>query len=138
MNRLIWTALVGGLLLAADATAQAPVPRPLGGASTPPVSPYINLLRGGNAPAMNYYGLVRPQVEFRNAVLGLQGQFWNAQQAASLQTGEGGTTGHPVSFLNYGGYFMTTTGGPIGTGGPTAPTRPALGGGFGMSRPLSR
>ena len=137
MTRLLWAAFVAALMLTAEANAQPPLPRPLGGATTPPVSPYINLLRGGNAPAINYYGLVRPQLDFRNSILALQGQVWYAQQAAGLQTGETGTTGHPVAFMNYGGYFMTTAGGPV-AGGPTAPTRRALGGGFGMSRPLGR
>ena len=137
MTRLMWAALVAALFLTAEAKAQPPAPRPLGGASSPPVSPYINLLRGGTDPGINYYGLVRPQLDLRNAILGLQGQAWYNQQAANLQAGDWGTTGHPVSFLNYGGYFMTTTGGPV-AGGPTAPTRPTLGGGFGTSRPLGR
>src|SRR5438105_7645188 len=132
MTRLVWAA-VAALSLTAAATAQPPAPRPLGGVPSPPVSPYINLFRGGVNPGINYYGLVRPQIDLRNAVLGLQGQVWYAQQANNLQaTGDWGTTGHPVSFLNYGGYFMSTVGGPV-AGGPTAPTRPTLGGGFGTA-----
>ena len=30
-------------------------------------SPYLNLLRGGNSTLLNYYGLVRPEQEFRQA-----------------------------------------------------------------------
>jgi hypothetical protein len=138
MTRLVWAA-VAALSLAAAAGAQPPGPRPLGTVPSPTVSPYINLLRGGTDVGINYYGLVRPQVDFRNVVLGLQGQVWYAQQAANMQSATGAweTTGHPVSFLNYGGYFMSTIGGPV-AGGPTPPARPTLGGGFGMTRPLGR
>src|SRR6476661_2750052 len=30
-----------------------------------PVSPFLNLANGGN-PAVNYYGIVQPQIDFRN------------------------------------------------------------------------
>ncbi len=35
--------------------------------SRPTVSPYVNLLRRGNSTALNYYGLVRPEQDFRAA-----------------------------------------------------------------------
>lgn len=38
-----------------------------------PVSPYLNLSRGGNA-AINYYGLVRPQVEGSQALQSIERQ----------------------------------------------------------------
>jgi hypothetical protein len=39
--------------------------------------PLLNLARGGN-PAINYYGLVRPQLEFQQSIYGLQQQvgYW--------------------------------------------------------------
>lgn len=40
-------------------------PNAVGGRS--PFSPYLNLLRRGNSTAFNYYGLVRPELEFRGA-----------------------------------------------------------------------
>jgi hypothetical protein len=40
-------------------------PNGVGGRS--PFSPYLNLLRRGNSTAFNYYGLVRPELEFRGA-----------------------------------------------------------------------
>ena len=140
MTRLIWSTLVLGLLVA-DAAAQPPVgPRPLTGAKTPPVSPYLNLLRPGTSPGINYYGLVRPQVDFLNSVQALQSQFGYAQQAAGLPAGDLGTTGHPVFFLNYNAYFLNTTGQPAG-GGLASPIRQPIGGGiagsagaFGMPR----
>ena len=33
---------------------------------SPTISPYLNLNRGGNSPAFNYYTLVRPEFQFRN------------------------------------------------------------------------
>lgn len=35
------------------------------GQSRPAFSPYLNLLRGGNSTLFNYYGLVRPEQQFR-------------------------------------------------------------------------
>jgi hypothetical protein len=141
----MWATLAAALLIAADANAQAPVgPRPLTGVNTPPVSPYLNLLRPGTSPAINYYGLVRPEVNFMNSVQALQAQLGYAQQAAGAnQFGEPGATGHPAFFLNHGSYFLNTGGQPAVTGGPMAPTRLPLGGGLpgstaGTYRPLGR
>ena len=129
MTRVIWAMLVLGLCVA-GASAQPPVgPRPLTGVNTPPVSPYLNLLRPGTSPGINYYGLVRPQIDFQNSVQALQSQFGYAQQAAGLQTGDPGTTGHPVYFLNYSAYFLNTTGQPAG-GGMANPIRQPMGGAF--------
>jgi hypothetical protein len=129
MIRPIWAILLVGPF-AVGATAQPPVgPRPLTGATTPAVSPYLNLLRPGTSPAINYYGLVRPQADFLNSVQALQAQFGYAQQAAGLQAGEVGTTGHSVFFLNYNAYFLNTTGLPVG-GGVASPIRQPVGGAF--------
>ena len=129
MTRLMWATLFVGLF-ATGASAQPPVgPRPLTGANTPPVSPYLNLLRPGTSPAINYYGLVRPQADFRNAVQALQAQFGYAQQAAGAQAGDPLATGHPVYFLNYSAYFLNTTG-PATAGGVVNPIRPPMGGAF--------
>src|SRR5262249_19013880 len=75
------------------------------GTLPPAYSPYLNLLRGGNSFATNYYGLVRPEIGFRNQILGLQQQ--TALNSYELQTGQTGQlqTGHPVQFLNYSHYF---------------------------------
>jgi hypothetical protein len=145
MTRLMWAAVTATLLIAANGRAQPPLgPRPLTGVNTPPVSPYLNLLRPGTSPAINYYGLVRPEVNFMNSVQALQAQLGYAQQAAGgMQFGEPGTTGHPAFFLNHGTYFLNTTGQGPGAGGPMAPARQPLGGGLpgstaGASRPLGR
>jgi hypothetical protein len=76
----------------------------------PPVSPYINLLRAGSSPAVNLYGVVRPQLQFYSAANAFQEQI-NTNQVgiAGLQQGMNAavTTGHGVAFLNTGGYFLS-------------------------------
>src|SRR6478672_9100265 len=117
VTRLTWAALIGTLAIATAANAQPPLgPRPLTGVNTPPVSPYLNLLRPGTSPAINYYGLVRPEVNFMNSVQALQAQLGYAQQAAGVtQFGEPGTTGHPAFFLNHTSYFLNTGGSAAAT-----------------------
>jgi len=143
MTRTMW-ALLAVALASATAGAQPPLgPRPLTGVNTPPVSPYLNLLRPGTSPAINYYGLVRPEMNFLNSVQALQAQLGYVQQAAGLQAGEIGTTGHPAFFLNHGTYFLNANGQPSIAGGPQAPARTPLGGGLpgstaGAYRPLGR
>jgi hypothetical protein len=44
----------------------------IGAGSRPSFSPYLNLLRGGNSTLANYYGLVRPELDFRRANSQLQ------------------------------------------------------------------
>src|SRR5262245_56185746 len=74
----------------------------------PPYSPYLNLTRRGNQ-AVNYYGLVRPEVEARTAIRGLQGQVAQLRtQEVSPQPGistELPATGYAVRFLDNGNYF---------------------------------
>ena len=107
MHRLREMVLAGAGLLAClrGAQAQAPVTRPpVNPFNPPPVSPYLNLGRGG-APAINYYGLVRPQVDTAAYLQQLQRQ----QAAAALPPAElaGGVpvTGHPVQFMNFSHYY---------------------------------
>ena len=94
-------------------------------APSPTVSPYLNLLRRGTVPAVNYYGLVRPEVQMRNNMQNLQRQLRQTQSDLDVMTGADfglPFTGKSVSFLNTGGYFMTyapaggTTYGSFGTG----------------------
>ena len=78
----------------------------------PAFSPYLNLLRQGNSTALNYYGLVRPQVQFGNAIGGLQNEVdLNRQLITRNASGAANdpselTTGHAAVFLNTGGYFL--------------------------------
>ncbi|MFO0808537.1 MAG: hypothetical protein U0746_07940 [Gemmataceae bacterium] len=109
------------------AHAQAP------GAVRPPFSPYLNLTRPGNT-AINYYGLVRPEVDFRNSLNGLQSQYnalnQDANDPRNAQSFPG--TGHGAAFLNYSHYYAlrgSSARSPIGVGsgivGGTGATAPA-------------
>ena len=109
------------LLTALEGRAQAlgqPPP------STPPFSPYLNLLRRGN-PAVNYYGLVRPEQQFRQSigqlqqnVQGLDATVAEGQSASSL------TTGHPTQFQNTSHFFPQSRPGRSGSGAPTLTAPP--------------
>ncbi|MCI0699914.1 MAG: hypothetical protein L0241_02390 [Planctomycetia bacterium] len=90
-------------------------------------SPYLNLVRPGS-PGMNYYGLVRPELEFRNNLQQLQRNTTRLQTEFSQATGGDLSTGHPSAFMYFGGYYSG-----IGRGGlqnrnlpNTTPTRPSL------------
>lgn len=93
--------------------------RPLG---RPTVSPYVNLLRGGNSNSvLNYYGSVRPQQQFYSQderlsdnvndlkQQGYRRQQWNRQDGnKSFRRYRMGITGHSAGFMT------------IGRGGPGA------------------
>jgi hypothetical protein len=89
-------AVVAVSLGAGEVQAQAPPP--------PGYSPYLNLVRPGN-PGANYYGLVRPQVEFRADLLRLQRNTTALQTGLSQMSGGDLTTGHAAGFMYYGGYY---------------------------------
>lgn len=95
----------------------------------PAVSPYINLVRPGTAPAINYYGIVRPEIAFRNSILGLQGDVEANRQLITTGRDASGpgagvlATGHSAVFLNTGGYFLNSAGG-IGAGRSTGGQAP--------------
>jgi hypothetical protein len=95
----------------------------------------LNLLRRDNPGYLNYYGLVRPQQDFRQAVVGLRQDVAANQAAIQTATGPDGvllpTTGHRSFFMNTAGYFQSL-GGAAGPGGLTpglGATRPVAGGG---------
>jgi hypothetical protein len=120
-------------LTAGFAGAQPPMPY-----QTPTVSPYLNLLRPGAPTALNYYNLVRPQVEFNNAVQQLQSQVgYNRQALSDLQQGATRTnstlpaTGFIPQFQTQRSYFLTYSGGGMissGVGGGQIPNRASGGG----------
>src|SRR5262249_36450808 len=102
--------------VAVPATATAQVPS--GGVpglnpNGPGYSPYLNLLRSGNSAGFNYYGLVRPELQFRNAFRGMEQQIGaNQANIAQLSDARGlPFTGHTAVFLNTGGYFLNMSGG---------------------------
>jgi hypothetical protein len=102
--------LVVWLFLASSMVdAQPPAPRPPARQSTPSFSPYLNLLRGGN-PAINYYGLVRPELEFRGAIRQLQQQVETIPgQGLPAAAGQLPPTGHPVQFMNLSHYYPSAS-----------------------------
>jgi hypothetical protein len=81
-------------------------PGGIGAVGQPTFSPYLNLLRRGNSTLQNYYGLVRPEQQFRTAneqfqsnFNQVQRQFNSTQQtkvAPPLQS-----TGHHVRFMSH-------------------------------------
>ena len=75
------------------------------GGGRPAVSPYLNLFRGGD-PAINYYGLVRPQIAAGKNFdqLGLE---FNTLQSGLNQAPQ---SGHVSSFMTQSRYFMTNNG----------------------------
>ncbi len=116
------------LALGTNAYAQPQI-----GSYTPPVvnprpliSPYLNLnARGMTNSAVNYYGIVRPQMENHQAIQQLQQQFQTTQnlqpgQTGQLQEGEMMPTGHTMGgYFNYSHFFpiySRGTGGTTGTG----------------------
>lgn len=96
----------------------------------PTYSPYLNLLRPGGSVTQNYFGLVRPELNFRASVSNLQQQVTGNQQAIGGFQAEAGlpTTGHRAVFMNYGGYF-----GGLGGGA----SRPGISAGFGAGRQMT-
>lgn len=110
---LIRMRMVLGLAIAASVigTAQA---QPGGQRPTfnqyPTFSPYLNLNRPGTSPAINYFGIVRPQFQALSTFQSLEQQAAANRQAISDAAGAPATalptTGHPVAFLNTAGYFM--------------------------------
>jgi hypothetical protein len=123
MKRVMLSLFVVGLAISLAPQASAQVPGIGGGYRPPTVSPYLNLLRRGTLPAINYQGLVRPQLETNEALRRLQQQATtNQQNIQQLESGEFLPTGHPTQFLNHNRFFLTQTG---GTAGGTAGGRPA-------------
>jgi len=139
-DRLVAMAAVISTLTLGAAGLHAQPPRPGGYAPPPPpggayysrppaFSPYLNLLRGGGSPALNYYGLVRPEMQFRQSIQNLSGDVaMNQQMVDSLGAQMIGqsATGHATQFMNLGGYFMnsgSSMGASIlGTGNPRGAT----------------
>ncbi|HET6575737.1 MAG TPA: hypothetical protein VFG68_19205 [Fimbriiglobus sp.] len=94
--------------------ASAQVSGPVGPVARPTFSPYLNLLRQDNPTYLNYYGLVRPQLDFRQSLQNLRFDL-SAYQSQSQTNGQATLpgTGHRTVFMNTMGYFMTMGGGPI-------------------------
>src|SRR5882672_9735632 len=131
MQTSIFVAALLALLAASsnEAFAQPAYPGPGYGQGSPAYSPYLNLTRRGNSATANYFGLVRPELEFRGAYRGLQQQFNQQQNAALPAVDQFGLpyTGHTATFLNTGGYFMNLSGAGAGMGA-AGQKKPGIGG----------
>src|SRR5262249_25122255 len=106
LTMAVLVALLAPFFAASGARGQYPASGPPT-TSPPPVSPYINIIRRGADPGINYYGIVKPQVDTRASIQGLQQQVQsinNDVQQGNQQTGLP-TTGHPVQFQNLTPYF---------------------------------
>src|SRR5262245_36403130 len=64
--------LLGLLLVLAAGPVGSQGPANLNPRQNPKFSPYLNLLRQGSDPAINYYGIVRPEITFRSSIQRLQ------------------------------------------------------------------
>jgi hypothetical protein len=130
MNRAMMAlAVLAVSLCGQTAQAQLGYQRPITNPyQTPAFSPYLNLFRGGN-PALNYYGIVRPQEQFYNYIETHQ---FGPQAQQTLQAQQqllaGQTVSGPATFMSYNGYFLNVGGQRVGT--PAAPPggAPAIGG----------
>jgi hypothetical protein len=144
MNTLVWGALLANLTLAPG--QPSPPLAPGGSSSSAPFSPYLNLLRPGSSPAINYYGLVRPEQQMRQQLGQLQQQFrdfpatlapTNTEELAPAGNQLLTPTGHSFRFNSTGSYFNRLNGGAgvpsVARGLPMAgpnmgqPNRPAGG-----------
>jgi hypothetical protein len=82
----------------------------------PAVSPWLNLNRTGASAAINYYDLVRPQVDFRSGiqVLGQESRVQQAEIAGVAGQLAFPATGHRTLFFSHQRYFLNNFGGAAG------------------------
>ncbi len=108
-----WSAGAAAVVLVASVAAAHAQPPAPGGSRPPPFSPYLNLARPDSPTVLNYYGLVRPELQFRQSINALQQDVtFNQQAIGSLAAGNTGlpVTGHTTQFMNHGIYFMNNSG----------------------------
>jgi hypothetical protein len=137
MTLAVVVTLTSIVLEASPARAQFPTSPPR--YPSPAVSPYLNLLRRGTIPGVNYYGLVRPEMEMRRNLQSLQRQVTQTQSNVDMMTVAGASTGLPftgktASFMNTYGYFMNLSpagGTGYGTLGSPTGMMPGAGPGIG-------
>ena len=83
----IWFLCLDGAVIAQPAFRPGPSGAAVAPVNNPAVSPYLNLLRPGTNPAINYFGLVKPIVDYNSSINNLQQQ---VSDVASPSTGMGG------------------------------------------------
>jgi hypothetical protein len=140
MNKpiLLLTLGVGSLLVCAvgEAQAQYPPTRGIPSYNYPTYSPYLNLNRRGGTATQNYFGLVRPELDFRQNLLSLNQQTaTNQQTIAEIGNQILPATGHSILFNNTSHYFgnLQGGGGTGRTGGGTGQRAGGAGGAGGGS-----
>lgn len=106
MNRLTWTAILAAGVFVVPASAQGPYVRPqVNPYYRPPVSPYLNLAIGGS-PGINYYGIVRPQLQTNAALQQLQqAQMQEAAELTQAYTQGVPITGVRAQYMNFSHYY---------------------------------
>lgn len=136
MRQFRWAAAV--LAAVVTASVGSAQPQPTGGPAAPQFGSYLNLINRGGSPALNYFGIVRPQQQLAQQANQIQtqqrqlsanqqqlGQELNAAEYGIYGQSVFGTnrnlrgTGYIPTFNNTGHYFSTN---------------PALGGGGGGLR----
>lgn len=80
--------------------------------SSPPVSPYLNLTRTDVPASLNYFTLVRPQVEqdYMRAQLSGAGRPARQIQNTVPVTRRPGQTGHVARFMDYSNFYFRKPG----------------------------
>jgi hypothetical protein len=110
-----WLLVVGAAMGIGSQEAHAQFPYSgtgSAGSSGSGYSPYLNLLRQGGSLSQNYFGLVRPELNFQSSIGALGQKVAQDQQSISnLQFSNLPTTGHQAMFQNLGGYFQSRGGG---------------------------
>lgn len=138
MRQFRWAAAV--LAVVVSTSVGSAQPQPTGGPPAPSFGGYLNLINRGGSPALNYYGIIRPQQQLAQQfgqIAQQQRQLNQNQQqlGQELQAAEYGVYGQSVFGYNR---FLRSTGGYVPTFNNTGHyfnTNPALGaGGAGGSR----
>jgi hypothetical protein len=122
MNRFNSRAALAGVLCvlaAGQVEAQFQRPGPANPTMPPVFSPYLNMLRADSPAAINYFGLVRPQITAQARFGALQQELMMTQlqqQQQGMAPNDLPVSGQAAFFLNTGGYFLnyqvgTNTGG---------------------------
>jgi hypothetical protein len=113
----VWAVAVLGLAggTAAAQPPYSPAGQPTGPVTRPTFSPYMNLLRSSNSPGVNYYGLVRPQVQAHRAISELQSAV-TRPAVTPFDTADPGlpVTGQTFGYMTHSRYFMNNQAGGAG------------------------
>ncbi|MBI3406890.1 MAG: hypothetical protein HY040_00855 [Planctomycetes bacterium] len=114
MQRTLFLSVLATALIPGAASAQYfPLQRPqLNPYAQPAISPYLDIVRGGN-PAINYYNGTLTEFDRRNNALQqqyMQSQVNQLQQQTTLLEEQDfipalSQTGHAAGFQVYGGYY---------------------------------